>query len=197
MWSRGGVPATAHFDNHSNFRGGIPPAYAHFGPIVATCWDLGATARFMPLREPWRHGVIEHFNDVWGKSFFRTERFSSLEHLRAENTAFIECHNAEHRYSAHGGASPAELWQGRPRQALEQDCRPPAWLPTRGRIEAVRYVRSNGLVDRWGRRITLAEDHRHQYVTVVIRVRARQVVVTTLDGEIAYEGSLLLSRVFR
>ena len=70
MWSRVGVPQTAQFDNHSNFRGGIPPAYAYFGPVVAACLDLGVTARFIPLREPWRNGVIEHFNDVWDKSFF-------------------------------------------------------------------------------------------------------------------------------
>lgn len=197
MWSRVGVPTAAQFDNHSNFRGGIPPAYAYFGPIVATCLDLGVTARFIPLREPWRNGVVEHFNDVWDKSFFRTERFTGLDHLRAENTAFIAFHNAEHRYSAHGGASPAELWQGRRRNPPELDYRPPARLPARGRIEAVRYVRSTGLVDLWGRRITLADDHRHQYVTAIIRVRARQVAVITLDGEIAYEGPFPINRVLR
>ena len=36
-----------------------------FGPVVATCLDLGVIVRFAPLREPWRNGVIEHFNDVW------------------------------------------------------------------------------------------------------------------------------------
>ena len=40
---------------------------------MAACLDLDVTARFIPVREPWRNGVIEHFNDVWDKSFFRTK----------------------------------------------------------------------------------------------------------------------------
>ncbi len=41
IWNHLGVPKVAQFDNHSNFRGGIPPLYQHFGPVVATCLDLG------------------------------------------------------------------------------------------------------------------------------------------------------------
>lgn len=197
MWSRVGVPVAAQFDNHSNFRGAIPPAYAYFGPIVAACLDLGVTARFIPLREPWRNGVVEHFNDVWDKSFFRTERFTGLDHLRAENTAFIDFHNAEHRYAAHGGASPGEIWHGRPRNTLNPDHLVPTRLPARGRIEAVRYVRSSGFVDLWGRRLTVQESHRHQYVTAIIRVRAKHVAVVTIEGELAYEGPFPINRVLR
>ena len=56
------------FDNHTNFRGGIPPAWKHVSPIVAMCLDLGITPRFIPLREPWRNGIADHFNAVWNKS---------------------------------------------------------------------------------------------------------------------------------
>ncbi|MGH2681473.1 MAG: integrase core domain-containing protein, partial [Actinomycetota bacterium] len=150
--------------------------------IVALCLDLGVTARFIPLREPWRNGVVEHFNDVWDKSFFRTERFTGLDHLRAENAAFIEFHNAEHRYAAHGGASPEEMWRGHRRDTLNSDYLVPTRLPARGRIEAVRYVRSSGLVDLWGRRITIEESYRHQYVTAIIRGRAKRVTVVTTEG---------------
>lgn len=94
MWGRTGTPATAQFDNHSILRGGIPPAARHFGPVVATCLQLGVVPRFIPLREPWRNGVVEHFNDVWDKSFFRTETFTSRDHLARENAAFIAFHNA-------------------------------------------------------------------------------------------------------
>lgn len=197
MWSKVGIPLTAQFDNHSNFRGGIPPAWASFGPVVATCLDLGVVPRFIPLREPWRNGVVERFNDVWDKSFFRTERFTDLEHLSRENAAFIAFHNVQHRYGAHGGRSPGEIWSGRPRDLLDSGYRAPARLPAKGWIEAVRYVRSNGAVDLWGRRITLAESHRHAYVTAVIRVRAKAVTVVTMDGDIAYEGPFTVSRELR
>ncbi len=58
MWCRIGVPRVAQFDNHTNFRGAIPPAYAYFGPVVATCLDLEVTPRFIPVREPWRNVTI-------------------------------------------------------------------------------------------------------------------------------------------
>jgi len=197
MWSRVGIPLAAQFDNHSNFRGGIPPASASFGPVVATCLDLGVVPRFIPLREPWRNGVVERFNDVWDKSFFRTERFADLDHLRMENASFIAFHNVQHRYAAHGGASPAEIWRSRPRFLLESDYRAPSRLPAKGWIEAIRYVRSNGLVDLWGKRIVLEPDHRHAYVTAVIGVRTKHVTVVTTDGDVAYEGPFPINRVLR
>jgi transposase len=197
VWASVGVPAVAQFDNGTAFRGAIPPAYAYFGPVVAACLDLGVTPRLIPLREPWRNGVVEHLGDVWDKSFFRTEVFTGPGHLSAENAAFVGFHNSEHRYSAHRGASPDEIWQGRERRGLPISYEPPGRLPAKGRIEAVRYVRFSGLVDLWRRRITLADRFRHQYVTALIRVRTRQVDVITLDGELAYEGPFPLQRTLR
>lgn len=34
---------------------------------------------------------------VWDKSFFRTDLFSGLDHLRTENFALIDFHNLHHR----------------------------------------------------------------------------------------------------
>lgn len=197
IWSRVGLPAVAQFDNHANFRGGIQPAWQHFSPIVATCLDLGVTPRFIPVREPWRNGVIEHFNDVWDKSFFRTEVFSSLDHIRTENAAFIEFHNTHHRYSAHAGATPNQMWEQRMPRPLPSTYQPPSRLPARGRIEVIRYVRSNRRVDLFGKRITLTEDQTHQYVTAIIKVRSKRVIVVTLNGEIIHDGSFNLSRTLR
>ncbi len=197
IWARVGIPTVAQFDNHANFRGGIQPAWQHFGPIVATCLDLGVTPRFIPLREPWRNGVVEHFNDVWDKSFFRTETFTSIDHLRAENSAFIDFHNTHHRYSIHHGASPHQMWQDTVPRPLSATYQPPTKLPAQGRIEVVRYIRSNRQLDLFGKRITIAEEHTHRYVTAIIRVRARHLTVVTLDGEIIHQGDFNLSRILR
>ena len=197
IWTQVGMPAVAQFDNHANFRGGIQPAWQHFSPIVAACLDLGITPRFIPLREPWRNGIVEHFNDVWNKSFFRTEIFTGIEHLTVENDAFIDFHNANHRYSAHAGASPNQMWEGHDLRPLSSGYVPPARLPARGRIEVVRYIRSNRLVDLFGKRVIVAEDQTHQYVTAIIKVRTKKVVVVTLDGEIIHDGDFNLSRILR
>ncbi len=197
IWTRVGMPSVAQFDNHANFRGGIQPAWQHFSPIVAACLDLGITPRFIPLREPWRNGIVEHFNDVWNKSFFRTEVFTGIGHLTIENDAFIAFHNAHHRYSAHAGASPDQMWEGHDPRLLPSSYVPPTRLPARGRIEVVRYIRSNRFVDLFGKRLTVAEDQTHQYVTAIIKVRSKKVIVVTLDGEIIHDGDFNLSRVLR
>lgn len=102
------------------------------------------------------------------------------------------------RYAAHGGATPNEVWRDRLRVPLGARYRPPTRLPSRGRIEVVRYVRSNRRVDKlFGKRITVAEDQTHQYVRAIIKVRTKRVVVITLAGEIIYDGDYALSRVLR
>jgi hypothetical protein len=197
IWSQVGVPAVAQFDNHANFRGGIPPAWRHFSPIVAACLDLDVTPRFIPVREPWRNGVIEHFNDVWDKSFFRTEVFASLDHLRGENTAFVEFHNTNHRYSAHSGATPDQMWRDRLHTPLPADYQPPSRLPAKGRIEVVRYIRSNRQLALFGKIITLTEADTYQYVTAIIKVRSRKLVVIDINGEIIHRSDFDLSRELR
>ncbi|MCP5032449.1 MAG: transposase [Actinomycetia bacterium] len=197
IWSRVGIPSVAQFDNHANFRGGIPPAWRHFSPIVAACLDLDITPRFIPVREPWRNGVIEHFNDVWDKSFFRTEVFTSLEHLRTENAAFVEFHNAHHRYSAHQGATPNQMWHNRLHAPLPAGYQPPRRLPAKGRIEVVRYIRSNRKLGLFGKTITLAHTDTYQYVTAIIKVRSRKLIVIDINGEIIHNCDFDLSRELR
>lgn len=132
-----------------------------------------------------------------------TQVFAGLDHLREENAAFVEFHNSYHRclsyhrYLAHGGAGPAEIRQGRSRRTLASCYEVPTRLPAKGRIEVVRYVRSNRLDELFGKRITVDADLAHQYVTATSKVRAREGSVVTLDGKIIHEGGYVLSRVLR
>ena len=100
-------------------------------------------------------------------------------------------------YSAHGGASPDEVWAGRSYQPLLPGYAVPTSLPAKGRIEVVRYIRSNRLLDLFGKRLTVAEEHAHQYVVATIKVRSKQVTVVTMDGEIVHDGDFALSRSLR
>lgn len=193
IWCRVGLPARLQMDNHSSFRGGIPPQSQHFGPVVATCLDLGVTPRFIPLREPWRNGVVEHFNDVWDKSFFRTARFDGVPTLTSENAEFEGFHNSQHRYSAHGGKSPAEITSGMDITVPSRGYQPPQQLPRRGRIEVVRFVRSNRRLDLFGKAISLSEEQVYSYVTAIIRPRAQSLTVITLHGEVIHESRFPVS----
>lgn len=193
IWDRVGLPVRVQFDNHSNLRGGIPPRAKVFGPVVATCLDLGVIVRFAPVREPWRNGVVEHFNDVWDKSFFRTDRYPDLDILRERVAMFEAFHNARHRYAAHAGAAPDEIRVASPTRP-PGGYQPPTRLPAKGRIEAIRFIRSNGLLDLWGHKTILEQVHTYQYVTAIIAVRAKHLRVITRHGEIIHAGPFDIDR---
>jgi hypothetical protein len=73
----------------------------------------------------------------------------------------------------------------------------PSILPAKGRIEVVRYIRSNRRLELFEKRVTLAEEHTHQYVVATIRVRAKEITVVNLHGEIVHDGAFALSRSLR
>ncbi|HSL25692.1 MAG TPA: hypothetical protein VLA54_05355 [Acidimicrobiia bacterium] len=70
-------------------------------------------------------------------------------------------------------------------------------MPARGRIEAVRFIRSNGVLDLWGHKVFFQPEHTYRYVLATIRVRAREVIVVTDDGEIIHSGGFPISRTLR
>jgi len=45
--------------------------------------------------------------------------------------------------------------------------------------------------------MTVADDQTRQYVTAIIKVRAKKVIVVTLGGEFIHDGGFNLSRVPR
>lgn len=187
-WERLGLPEVAQFDNHPSLRGAINNGRI-FGPIARLCLALGVTVRYIPIREPWRNGAVEHFQDVFDKSFFRTERFADLHHLIGRARAFEALHNATHHYSTLKGRTPDQAWA----EAKILTALPPAGftiperLPRRGRIEVVRFIRSDADLNLFNEHIRLPENTVYQYVVATISVRAQRLVVTCA-GEIVYEA---------
>ena len=124
LWRRHGVPGRVQFDNGGPF---VSPTGV--GQVVRVCLHQGATPVFIPTREPWRNGTIEHFNDTFDKRFFRQERFTGLEHLSERASAFERFHNSQHRYRATAGRTP------------RRDRAPPPPRPARGRRAPRRLAR--------------------------------------------------------
>ncbi|MGH2715134.1 MAG: hypothetical protein ACRDM7_14825 [Thermoleophilaceae bacterium] len=61
LWERHGVPRRLQLDNGKPFilGGGT------LGEVVRLCLHQGATPVFVPQGEPWRNGVVEHYNDTF------------------------------------------------------------------------------------------------------------------------------------
>ena len=175
LWGRLGVPRVAQFDNGQTIAG----HHRHLALAARLCLHLGIRVRFIPFGEPWRNGVVEHFNEVFDKRFFRTERFRDLAHLVERAAGFETFHNTHHRYSALRGATPEE-WERRlgfvpthPAPGTEV----PTELPRRGLVEFVRLVRSDRVVRILGAKVSVPEDFVHRYLTATLYLRTRRLVV--------------------
>ena len=158
---------------------------------VRLCLALGAQVRYIPFAEPWRNGVVEHFNDVFDKRFLRTEQFHGLDHLARRAQVFEDFHNAHHRYSALHGATQAEWearWQWTPR-LLDPTFTPPTALPRRGQIDFVRLIRSDRLLKILGVKLPGTRDAGpslcHGHPAGAPRAARRH-----LRGPVAHGGSL-------
>lgn len=163
LWERLGLPVRLQLDN-----GGPFVAPKGLGLVVRLCLHQGVTPRFVPPSEPWRNGTVEHFNDTFDKRFFRQERFDSLPHLKERAFDFETFHNANHRYRATNGRTPAESAGEDKRRSPRPLAELPAGWPAQGRVEFVRFIRSDRKLRLLGRAITMPESAVYQYVTAVL-----------------------------
>ena len=174
IWGRLGIPRRLKLDNW------LVATLHHALPLVAwLCLELGVIPVFVPVREPWRQGVIEHFNDTFDKRFFRTERFLGVRHLARQLRRFEDFHNTHHRYAAIGRATPAEFAAnlGFEPRLLEPGFRLPERLPRRGQVEFIRLIRSDRILSVLGEQVALGPDQVHEYVTAILHVRRGELEV--------------------
>jgi transposase len=163
LWERLGLPVRLQLDNGFPF---VAPR--GLGLLVRVCLRQGVVPRFVPPREPWRNGTVEHFNDTFDKRFFRQERFDSRPHLQERALAFETFHNANHRYRATNGHTPAESGSAGKRRRPRPLAALPAGRPASGRVEFVRFIRSDRKLRLLNRAITMPETVVYEYVTAVL-----------------------------
>jgi len=188
LWGRLGLPTRLKFDN-----GGPFVAPNGLGLLVRLCLHQGVIPRFVPPREPWRNGTIEHFNDTFDKRFFRQERFSSLAHLQERALAFETFHNGNHRYRASGGRTADEVAPARAAAPLPLAELPAGW-PAAGKVEFVRFIRSDRKLRLLNRAITMPETVVYEYVTAVL-----DLAIPAAEGNLRVlrEGEILTAASIR
>jgi putative transposase len=189
LWARHGVPARIQFDN-----GGPFCSPTGLGEVVRVCLHQGTTPVFIPPREPWRNGTIEHFNDTFDKRFFRTERFTGIEHLVERAGAFERFHNAQHRYSATGGLTPEQTTTTTSPRSPRPLAELPVGWPQGGNVEFIRFIRSDGKLRILGRAIPMPDGSAYQYVTATLDLALptaeHNLLVSNDQGELLTTGRL-------
>ena len=172
-WQRLGIPRVLQVDNELSFRGSIRYPRS-FGLLIRLCLSRGVEVVFIPTGEPWRNGIVERFNDVYDKLFFRTQRFRGLAHLAHELRRFETFHNTQHRYAVLGQHVPWEVHTAGRRRLLPQRFTvPQRGLPFReGRVSFVRLTDDQGRVRFFSESFLVDGTLVHEYVTGTVFTRA-------------------------
>lgn len=107
FWKHHGMPDALQMDNELAFRGSNRYPRS-FGSVVRFALSQGVAPVFIPVKEPWRNGIIEKFNHTYQKRFLQMNTFNSFNDLSKSELAFIDFHNNQHRYSSLGHKTPNE-----------------------------------------------------------------------------------------
>ena len=166
-WQTLGIPAHLQMDNKLPMRGSN--RYPHsFGLVIRLCLHLNIQPIFIPLKEPWRNAIIERFQDVFDKAFFRAQYFKDFPYLLQQVQGFETFHDQNHRYSTLGGKTPDEKCSG-DITLLPSDFRVPEKLDiTPGYVHLIRFIRSNRVLDIFGEKISMPLDVEYEYVWATI-----------------------------
>jgi len=114
-----GIPRYLQVDNELAFRGSNRRPRS-FGLLIRLCLYLRVAVPCIPEAEPWRHGIVERFNDVYDKLCFRPQQFRDLAHVRDELPCFETFHNTQHRDAKLGRRTPWAVHTAAKRRLLSR-----------------------------------------------------------------------------
>lgn len=164
-WQTLGLPKVLQMDNFV--------LTSHPGSIcrmLRLCLYVGVEPLLVPFREPWRQGVVEKFNDFFGKNFFCQHRFSGFTELMERAMTFEDHCWHDRRLSALSGKTPAAAFPQARISLLPADFAvDPHKLPVLpGKISCIRLVRSNYQVDLLGRKFPVSNSYYREYVKTTL-----------------------------
>ena len=91
-----------------------------------------------------------------------------MELLLNEAGAFERFHNAQHRYSATGGDAPDETTTASKRRVPLMLEELPAGWPEQGKVEFIRFIRSDHKLRLLSRAFPMPDGSAYQYVTATL-----------------------------
>lgn len=178
-WQKMGCPKYLKMDNCLDFRGSnlYPRALSK---LIRVCLDLGVQPVFIPIREPWRNGVVENLNGLLARFLLRLQIFETEKQLRKAVQRLETTINTTHRLPALKGKTPQEF-------AAHAKVRyPPAQYDWRtrnlqlvkGNVTFIRLVRKSGRITVSANdKFMIGEKYKSQYVMAVVNVAKKRLHV--------------------
>jgi putative transposase len=188
FWKQRGIPDFLQMDNELSFRGSNRHPHS-FSKLIRLALYLRITVIFIPIKEPWRNGIIEKFNDSFNKRFIKGRIYSDFKHLQNCAKEFEDFHNQYHRYAVHKNHTPEEQLK----LEIERDILPANFiipddaLPLKGgRIILIRFIRSNRQLDVFGEKFLMPSHLEYSYVEAVIDIDEEKLYVVR-DCQVQWE----------
>ena len=178
-WQTMGCPKRLKMDNCLDFRcSNLYPRSP--SKLVRVCLDLGVRPVFIPLREPWRNGVVENLNGLLDRFLLRTHTFETEKQLHKAVQRMQTTINTKHRLPALQGKTPQEF-------AANVRLRfPPAGYEWRkrnlqlvkGNVTFIRLVRKSGRITLTANdKFFIGKRYKWHYVLAVVDVAKKRLHV--------------------
>jgi putative transposase len=191
-WRTMGISCYLQMDNILSLRGSNQ--YPHsLGLVMRLCLYLGIEPIFIPIREPWRNGIVEHFQNVFDKMFFRTQYFKDFTYLCEQAKDFEKFHNQNHHYSTIGGMTPNQKFKGKVRLLPTSFRFPNKLVIVPGKVHLIRFIRSNRILDIFGEGYIMPQDVVYEYVWATIDT-GKEILSIYHDSKLIVEYPYLLPK---
>ena len=180
VWWRLGIPRNIQVDNEMTFYGG-PRHPRGMGALIRLCLNYGIEPWFIPVREPWRNGIIEKFNHHYRQKFLRKIEMTTQTELQEQSYNFECRHNSSFRYSKLQGNTPMKVLasSGHTLTFPEKKEPPkhPLKKPTNGKYHLVRLIRSNLKISIFGEVFPVPSELMYEYVVATVDVKEQKLKV--------------------
>jgi hypothetical protein len=178
-WQNMGCPKLLKMDNCLDFRGSnLYPRSP--SKLVRVCLDLGVQPVFIPLREPWRNGVVENLNGLLDRFLLRLQTFDTEKQLHKAVQRIETTINTTHRLPALGGKTPQEF-AAKARvhyPPTNYDWRTRDLRLVKGNITFIRFVRKSGRITLTATdKFLIGKKYKWQYVQAVVDVAKKRLNV--------------------
>jgi hypothetical protein len=171
FWKIAGIPDFLQMDNDLSFWGSLIRPTA-LGKVIRLCLLHKVTPVFIPIKEPWRNGIVEHFNNTMQTAILNSGRFENINQIQEATERFCKIHNQNHYYSTQGGMTPEQYRKhlNYPLVTLDGNyILPNEPLPLcEGEIHVIRFIRSDNKFNIFGLSFILPEEAQHEYIQGVI-----------------------------
>jgi len=171
FWKEAGIPDFLQMDNDLSFWGSLNKPNA-LGKVIRLCLLHGVTPVFIPIKEPWRNGIVEHFNSKIQGSVLSSRQFESIDEIQLAVNQFCQIHNQFHHYSSQEGMTPMDRMKylNYPLVCLDPDYVFPeeSFSLPEGEIHVIRFIRSDLRFNIFGLSFILPEETKYEYINGVI-----------------------------